>query len=134
MGLWKRLFGGADGARDAMRVSYFKHRRLAEQGRAPTFTSDPPHYLGLYGALGTRYKARLQAFDEAGLWIELAPFLLIREAEAVEALAEYVLWKEGHKDARVRWLREVINATLCGPVSPQDDRAAYAVGGIRSSR
>ena len=50
MGLWRKLFGRAEGCREAMRESYEKHVQLARQGRIPT--TDTPHIVGLFGALG----------------------------------------------------------------------------------
>ena len=66
MGLWNKLFGGADGCREAMRKSYEKHVRLARQGKSPS--TDSPHSVGLYGALGTRYIARGTPVVEVAIW------------------------------------------------------------------
>lgn len=113
MGFWKKLFGGADGCREAMRESYDKHVRLAAQGRIPT--EDSPHVIGLYGTLGSRYRARGTPVVEVVLWGELAPFLAMGEADAVEALAEYVVFQESPKDARIEWLKDMINSALKAP-------------------
>jgi hypothetical protein len=50
MGLWTKLFGGAEGCREAMRESYQKHVRLTRQKKINTSS---PHEAGLYGALST---------------------------------------------------------------------------------
>lgn len=117
--MWWRLkslftFGGAEGIRQAMRRSYEKHRAMAENGQAPI--SEAPHHLALFGALGTRYKVRgllpRQGLPDMILWPELSPFLLMPEAQAVEALAEYVVWQECRDQARVDWLREAVSRAL----------------------
>ncbi len=41
-----RMQGLADSIREATRLSYWKHYKMAEEGSAPA--NDPPHYLGLY--------------------------------------------------------------------------------------
>jgi len=46
------------------------------------------------------------------IWPILAPFLLMDEAEAVEALAEYAVFEEKPDLARAAWLREQINRAL----------------------
>lgn len=126
MGILTKVFGGADGIREAMRDSYEKHARLAREGRIPS--TDPPHSIGLYGALGSRYQAHRKSVAEVVLWGELAPFLLMEETEAVEALAEYVVYKEMPNKARVEWLKQVMNASI---ESCQDDsRKVMAAGGL----
>lgn len=107
------MFGGADGIRETMGESYNKHVRLAMQGRSPT--QDPPHVVGLYGALGTRYLSRGTRVAERELWGELMPFLAMEEADAVEALAEYVVFQERPEDARTIWLKGMINSALKAP-------------------
>ena len=124
MGVLTKFFGGADGIREAMRDSYEKHARSAREGRIPS--TDPPHSVGLYGALGSRYRARGRAVAEVVLWGELAPFLSMKETEAVEALAEYVVYKEMPNKARVEWLKQVINASI---ESCKDDSWKVMTGG-----
>lgn len=128
--MWGRLkslltFGGADSIRRAMRNSYAKHRTMAETGQAPI--SEAPHHLGLFGALGTRYKARgllpRQGLPDVVLWPELSPFLLMPEAQAVEALAEYVVWQECRDEAKVEWLQQAINRAL--RQSPDDNLRSF---------
>lgn len=124
MGLWSILFGGADGCRETMRRSYEKHVRLARQGKSPSTGS--PHSLGLYAALGTRYIARGTPVVEVAIWGELAPFLNMKETEAVEALAEYVVFQEYPREARVAWLKARINAALRAP----SDKLVLATAGF----
>jgi len=64
---------------------------------------------------------------EVALWGELAPFLMMKEKEAVEALAEYAVFQEYPKEARVVWLKRLINAALR---SPGDTAALATVGFI----
>ena len=110
MGILNKLFGGADGIRETMIESYWKHVHLVQQGRIPA--SDSAHNLGLYGALGSRYAVRRTPRPEVVLWGELAPFLAMPEAEAVRALAEYVVYQEIPNQSQVKWLAERINAGL----------------------
>ncbi len=123
IGLWNQLFGGADGCREAMRDSYAKHVRLAKNVHEVRESS---HAMGLYGALGARYRARGINIG-VGIWHELAPFLALAEQEAVEALAEYVLFQERPKDARITWLKEIINSALKN-VTNDSQRRLAAVG------
>ena len=101
-----------------MRKSYEKHVRLAREGKSPS--TSPPRTLGLYGALGTRYIARGTPVVEVALWGELAPFLIMKEKQAIEALAEYLVFQEHPKEAKVAWLRRVINAALRSPGETAD--------------
>ena len=112
MGLWNKLFGGADGCREAMRESYAKHVQMARQGKIAMGDTDSPHVIGLYGALGSRYRVRGLPVIETLIWGELAPFLAMKEQQAIEALAEYVLFQERPSDARVAWLKGQVNMAL----------------------
>lgn len=128
MGLWNKLFGGADGCREAMRESYEKHVRLARQRQLAAGGS--PHASGLYGALGSRYIVRRTPKPEVFLWGELAPFLAMREDVGLKALLEYVLYQEyppGNAD--VAWLQQTINLTLRS-CSPDNQWLALAGGGL----
>lgn len=129
MGFLKGLFGGADGIRKAMSDSYHRHVILATEGRIPPpVTPDSPHIIDLYGALGTRYRARFRPISEVALWTELAPFLSMNEADAVEALAEYMVYKEMPDEARVEWLKDRVNVSL--QTSDDDARKAAAAHGL----
>ena len=111
-----------------MRQSYQKHYDLARRGAALT-TSDA-HQAGLFGALGTRYKLRgvlrSPGFPDVVLWPELAPFLLMSRQDAVEALAEYVLWQERPSTARTEWLARKINDALRTKPSNEDSPRHFA--------
>lgn len=110
----RTLRPGPDGARAAMRLSYAKHRRGASRGKSST--EDSPHVVGVFGALGTRYKGNgtlpSGTMPEAILWPELAPFLEMPEADAVTALVEYVVWQEYPGFARFEWLYGKINQSV----------------------
>lgn len=126
MGVWNKLFGGAEGAREAMRESYAKHVRLAREARIPA--PDSPHVVGLFGALATRYQARLQPKSEVELWPELAPFLAMPEALAVEMLAEYVIYQETPSKARFNDLRISISNVIEAGLN--EDRTYMAAIGL----
>jgi hypothetical protein len=113
-----RTAGAPEGSREATRLSYDQHLEDALKGKGPQ--DDPPRHRALYGALATWYKVRGLRVSEVSIWGELAPFLLLPEAVAREALAEYTLYLEeregwfgrGSAGTRVMWLRELINAAL----------------------
>ena len=113
MGLLDMLknLNNAEGIREAMRMSYDKHLKKAYSGAisAPDTT---PAQSALYGALGTRYLARGQVVPEVQLWKELIPFLALRDSDARESLAEYVVYCEKPAEARVDVLRAKINEGL----------------------
>jgi hypothetical protein len=102
---------GAEGCRGAMRLSYIKHLRGANQGIGPK-DGTPPYWVGLYGALASRYKSYGVSVSQREIWQELVPFLLMTEQEAPQALAEYVLYKERPNEARVPWLQNLLNNAL----------------------
>ena len=113
MGLWTKIFGGADGCREAMHESYAKHVQMARQGISGVENIDDAHYIGLYGALGSRYRVRGHPINEAQIMAELAPFCAMEnEQQAIEALAEYVLYQEGRNETRTEWLNWCINSAL----------------------
>jgi len=110
---------GAEGIRDAMRKSYDKHYELARQGKLPT-SSDDPHYAGLFGALGSRY--RLQGkYSEQTVFLEVIPFWKLDHSTGKEALAEYVVYMESPRDARRDWLSSQIKEGLRKFASEEGD-------------
>lgn len=115
MGIFTKLFGGAGGCREAMRESYAKHVQVARQGKAGVSNIDDAHYIGLFGALGSRYRVRGLPANESKIMAELAPFCAMKnEQMAVEMLAEYVMYQEGCWGAEVRTdlLKLNINSAL----------------------
>ena len=87
-----RAFGTPDGCRESTRLSYMQHLRGARQGKGPK--DEPLHHVALYGALGSWYKVRGLPVHEVSVWGELAPFLLLPDSIACEALAEYTVYLE----------------------------------------
>ncbi len=112
MGFIKRILnaGNPEGGRDAMRDSYKKHVKIAQQRKLSNV-----HQIGLYGALASRYRVKWQQPvkpTEPEIWVELIPFLSMNEQESIEALAEYVLYKEWPVESKISWLEEKINKAL----------------------
>jgi len=113
-----RTSGTPEGCRQSTRLSYDQHLRGALKGRG--LKGEPPHHVALYGALASWYKVRGLRISEVSIWGELAPFLLVPEDTAREALVEYTLyledregwWEQGSAGTRVTWLRDVINGAL----------------------
>lgn len=104
MGFLKLLFnaGNAEGIREAMRMSYRKHRSQAHD-----------HQTSLYGSLASRNTVAGRPADELHVWGELSPFLVIEDAEvSLESLAEYAVLRERPFEAKLERLRFVLNAAL----------------------
>jgi hypothetical protein len=101
---------GAQGIRDAMVKSYHRHIRKCTGKPLPNGTS--LHQAGLYGALGTRYMAGFKSVPEVVIWAELAPFLNLEQNDGLQALAEYVVYKEMPLDANKKWISEQIKKGL----------------------
>lgn len=126
---YSRIVGGSASAGDVRRAAVEAYRRSYDRAcRSEARRGwEPPS--GLPQGVGTREHAFAlfcvlagRRGDEGGLqrltrpmtlwrWVELAPFLYLRQDHAVEALGEYLLWKEetgrsGGTDlrARTRWL------------------------------
>ena len=123
MGFLKDFFrdlkNPAEGIRNAMRLSYQKHCTLRISGHGPADDTSP-HHLGLYGALASRYQARGTPMPEGIIWGELVPFLLMDEATSIEALAEYVVYKETPQEAKIECLTQFINESLRRKPSKDD--------------
>jgi hypothetical protein len=113
MGLWDLLknINNAEGIREAMRMSYNKHFKLAMNGKIP-LNNTTPHRIALYGALASRFRLSGVPVDnvtaEALIWADLLPFLYLDQHTACEALAEYVVYKEMPKDAKISWLTTLV--------------------------
>ncbi len=110
MGFLKMVLNAnnAEGIREAMRLAYRRHRR-----NNPRHTDDPPHLVGLFGAMGTRMLANGLPAAELSVWLEVAPFAIIEDEEvSVEALAEYAVYVERTVDAKVEGLRAAINGAF----------------------
>lgn len=112
MGFWNLLknLNNAEGIREAMRMSFDKHYKLALEGSIGQGDVEPLHGA-LFGALASRYL--LSGVPNTGTtevlcWAELGPFLWLDGTTAREALAEYVVYKERPADARIGWLEAVV--------------------------
>lgn len=129
MGWWKLITnaGSAEGIREAMRMSFDKHVRQAEQGRI----GGPPLHAGLYGALATRMMMRQLPSDEASLVPEIAPFMKLDQAEAREAIAEYAVLQECPQEARKLWLADVVKRGSRRAGTEREYQAVFCVARIR---
>jgi len=128
MGIWKKIFGGAEGIREAMREAYENHRRAAIARTIPVPPGECPHHFGLYGALASRHIVRNIPCSEIVILSQLAPFYLMDETDAVEALAECVVFWERPRDARLSWLTAKINKALL--TAPDNTYLLMAAHGI----
>lgn len=129
MGLLKiLLIRRAEGCRKAIRLSYDKDVRLAREGLIPVDSNESLHTVGLYGSLGSRYEVSGESKSEVEIWAELGPFLLMNEAAALEALSEYVVYKEQPGETRMTWLKNLINDTF--RMSSISERTIRFVGGV----
>jgi len=88
----------------ATQASYDKHYNLArKQGIEPI-------QMGLFGALGSRYKLRRVFKNDLIHMVEIVPFVMMKEEDRVAALALYLLWfempQEVDESALSRWINE----------------------------
>lgn len=127
MGWLKLLFNAtnSDGTREAMRLSYRKARQqTANQGR------ESSHIAGLYSALASRNLGRGIPAPEPAVWGELSPFLLMSESVSVEALSEYIVYRERPWDANTAWLKREINTAFRSAPESDESRFGLAFAGI----
>lgn len=114
MGFWHQFknINNAEGIRETMRMSYDKHLKLTMKGKMPLSAGTTPHSVALYGALGSRFRVSgipvNNFIAEALIWADLLPFLYLDSEIAREALAEYVVYKEMPKDAKISWLTTIV--------------------------
>lgn len=128
---WLRLFrtaGTPEGCRESTRLSYDQHFQAASNAKAQH--DDRPGHVALYGALASWYKVRGAAVREAWLWAELAPFLVVPEAVAREAIAEYTVYLETPTEAKRDWLGGIINDGLRGAPSRAESPRSMALFGF----
>lgn len=114
MGIFTKLFGSADRTREVMRDLYAKHLRMAQQGEMKVANIDDAHYIALYTALWITYceKSGSQVPEDLIL-AEIVPFRVMKnKQQAIEALAEYVVYVERPSDARTEWLKGHINSAM----------------------
>lgn len=131
MGIWGRLrsssgIRSAEHTRNAMRKAYHDSLHRSQREGVPLSadslakgTGPPEHVYGLFDALASRYWAagvpRKEIERRAGsVFAELGPFFYLDRQDGIEALAEYVVWKEASEapqtagEVRLEWLREKI--------------------------
>jgi hypothetical protein len=130
MGFWHKLknINNAEGIRESMRMSYDKHFKLAMNGKIP----GTPHQAALYGALASRFLVSGvpvdNAITEMLIWADLLPFMYLDQHIAREALAEYVVWKEMPKDAKISWLTTVVQkGCQVGKDNHQEEYDAFMI-------
>lgn len=122
-----RTAGTPEGCRQSTRLSYDQHLGGALKGKG--LKDEPPHHVALYGTLGSWYKVRGVPVREVLLWGELAPFLLVPEAIAREAIAEYTVYLETPAEAKTDWLANLINSGLrAAPAGVESPRPFALVG------
>lgn len=118
---WFRLLlfnGFPEAARRATRGLYYRHYKLARRGSSKLLDMDA-HYAGLSGALRACYQRGILHHPPfADPLSELAPFFLMSREASVEALAEYVLWRQRPSAAKRDWLAREINQALCVTTAP----------------
>lgn len=109
MGLWNLLknANNPEGIREAMRMAYDKHYRLALEGRIGQGDVDP-HHAALFGALASRLQVSGVTPNELMVWVEAGPFLWLDKQTGREGIAEYVVYIERPADARLEWLTTVV--------------------------
>lgn len=100
----------------AIQASYDKHHRLAERQRIE------PVSMGLFGALGSRYKLRGVFVSDMVHMIEVAPFLMMKEPERVQSLADYLMADEIPDQVDVHGLKKAINDAIS---SAEPDSSAF---------
>jgi hypothetical protein len=110
MGLFNRIFGGADGIRESMRDSYFEHVKHARsQGESDALEA---HHAGLYGAFATRLMAAGRGASPPAVIAELAPFLAMPQMQGLEWLVEYVVLNERPANGRMSELGKAISDAI----------------------
>ena len=119
----------AESIRNTMREAY--QRDYTRAVKDPV-GDEPPMYFGLFGAMASRHMARAQLDDveivredlERVVWLDVSPFLLMKEADAIEVLAEYIVYQECGSSSRIRWLKEMINGAIRNaPMKNESPRA-----------
>jgi hypothetical protein len=117
-----------EGVRESIRMSYRDFAKRWALNPRPDGTS--LHALALWGASDARWKAQGVVLPQTQVWTELAPFLLIEdEREAVEVLAEYVVFREQPEAARTEWLgRQISNAVSLALLRDENAQAGVVAG------
>lgn len=127
-----------EGIRTAMQHSYDWHYELAETSTLPPNTSQ--HEAAMYGVLSSFYEetgfTQLDtARNEQLLWHDLLPFLHLPDETGLEALIEYIIWKEPdtRDGARKDWLANKVQRGTANALEDGWDtevRQAMDIGGF----
>ena len=134
MGFWSQLknINNAEGIREIVCRSYDENYNLVvKSGLAQTASkvsgdplSEMTQYFALFGVLENYYLASGIEIAEKTIWAELLPFLYLDKQTGREALAEYVVYKEMPKDAKIAWLETVVQKG-CDLAKSKRDKKAY---------
>lgn len=100
---------GPEGGYRAIQSSYDKHYKLAQKQRIE------PISIGLFGALGSRYKLRGIFINDMVHMLEIAPFMMMSDSSRVRKLADYIMADEIPDQIDVECLRDSINYALKYP-------------------
>ena len=110
MGIFNKLFGGADGIRESVNEVYEKQFNIYKKQGNDLGSS---HRMAIISALGIRYAARFKPQSETFLTVEAMPFFIIEnKKDAANILAEYIVFKETPNVCNYNWLKEKINSSL----------------------
>ena len=90
----------------AIRASYDKHYRLAQSNGIE------PMSMGLFGALGSRYKLRGCFVNDMVHMMEIAPFMMMDDFARVKDLADYLMADEIPDRIDVTQVRDSINEAI----------------------
>jgi hypothetical protein len=139
MGFLKGLFDDRERWRNFIRSAYHKGVAGASSGLARN--AETPHMVGLYNALWNFYwfrSTRVGDFDlgrvgDLELWPELLPFLLMKEAESVTALAEYTVYRMWPDKAVMSRVRPQLNGVLRNVESFEDTSKAFVTAALMLS-
>ena len=97
MGIFNKIFGGADGIREWVHENYIQQISTAKRAG---LAEDELHAMGVYGVLSARYIARRKPQSEKKLFAEIFPFVEMKGPLAIEMLAEYIVYQEIPNNAR----------------------------------
>ena len=98
----------------AIRASYDKHYRLAQSNGIE------PVSMGLFGALGSRYKLRRLFVNDIVHMMEIAPFMMMDDFARVKDLADYLMADEIPDRIDVTQVKDSINEAICTTLPDND--------------
>lgn len=83
MGIFNKLFGGADSVRESVTEKYYQHLEIARKNQGDVRDQQ---LAALYGALATRYMARMKRKTEVELMGEIMSFADIEASSPYSSL------------------------------------------------